>query len=179
MTDVDSKNVKKPRSGLFWMLLPLLLLGTSVSGWLVMVSIAVDDPGFAVEADYYKKAASYDDVIEQRRANAKLGWRLTAPGFTWARGGKARLVVLLTDAEGEPLSDRKLSAEVFFNARAGRLQKLELSPLGKGMYGADVAEARPGLWEARVLVSGSDTFRETLRLELPRLVGASRAGPHS
>lgn len=33
------------KSGLFWMLVPVVLLVTSVSGWLVMVSIAVDDPG--------------------------------------------------------------------------------------------------------------------------------------
>ncbi|HXS19354.1 MAG TPA: FixH family protein, partial [Polyangiaceae bacterium] len=60
---------------LFWMFVPVGLLVVSATGWLSMVSIAVRDPGFSVERDYYKKASNFDQELDQRAHNAALGWR--------------------------------------------------------------------------------------------------------
>ena len=54
----ENKSVSLTWGGKIWIAVPLLLLVVSVSGWLYMVAIAVDDPGFSVEKDYYKKAAN-------------------------------------------------------------------------------------------------------------------------
>jgi hypothetical protein len=48
------------RAGAFFMLLPVLLLGVGVFGWIWMIRLAVDDPSAAIEPDYYAQASHID-----------------------------------------------------------------------------------------------------------------------
>ena len=60
-----------------WMLLPWALLGTGLVGWGFMASLAVRDPGFSLERDYYRKATAWDAEQQQRAQSAELGWHVT------------------------------------------------------------------------------------------------------
>ncbi len=151
----------------FWMLFPVALLVTSVTGWLLMVSIAVDDPGFAVEADYYKKAANYDAVIQQRAENSRLGYRVELETFA-TRGTEEGLLTLhVSDRLGAPISDATVEVSAMPVARAFDVQQLTLGASGKGAFAASFERPRLGLWELRVTVRHrGSVFTETIRPEL-------------
>src|SRR5690242_8550695 len=89
--------------GLFWMWVPVGLLVVSGAGWLSMVSVAVDDPGFSVERDYYKKASNYDRELYQRAHNAALGWQAHVTLAQLSADGNGQLTLQLVDAQKKPL----------------------------------------------------------------------------
>lgn len=163
----ESGATKTGKAGLFWMLFPVGLLVTSVSGWLVMVSLAVDDPGFAVEPDYYKRAAHYDEEIEQRAENNRLGYRVEVASFSPSEGNTAELVLVVRGADGEPLSSAHVGAEVIPVARAFDAQHLTLKARVPGVFEARLERPRPGLYEVRVRVEVQGrVFTRVLRPEL-------------
>lgn len=149
------------------MLLPVLLLGSSVGGWIVMVSMAVDDPGFSVESDYYKKAANYDDVIARRTENDRLGLSLEVASFARTDAQGATLSLILLDRHGSPAVDYTLVASAFPVARGNDLREVRFEATGEGVYQATLDRPRKGLWEIRVTATkGADTFVQPLRAEL-------------
>jgi hypothetical protein len=163
----DNRAEKAGKAGVFWMLFPVLLLVTSVSGWLLMVSVAVDDPGFAVEPDYYKRAAHYDEEIEQRAENARLGYEVELVSFSPSEDRTATLVVAVHGAEGEPLPTAQVGAEVIPVARAFEAEHLALTARGPGVFEARLLRPRPGLYEVRVRIEFQGrVFTRVLRPEL-------------
>lgn len=165
-------SVSPPKKGFFWMLVPIGLLVTSVTGWLVMVSIAVDDPGFAVEVDYYKKASSFDAQIAQRVVNEELAYVVTVESFVLDKDSRARLRMSVLDHERKPLTGATVRAEAFFNARAGDIRVLSFDSVVPGVYEAQIERATPGLWEVRVRIEGARTFTVNLRPELMGVVAS-------
>lgn len=164
------------KNGLFWMLFPVVLLVTSVSGWLVMVSIAVDDPGFSVEPDYYKKAANYDSVLDQRATNSRLSYEVELVSFTPIGERNAELILSVTGPDGEPLREARVTADARPIARAFDVQEFSLRQRDAGVFVAKVERSRPGLWEVRVRVEvEGQVFTQIIRPEL--YSGQSGAGP--
>ena len=156
-------------SGLFWMLVPVVLLVTSVSGWLFMVSLALDDPGFALEADYYKKASNYDEIIAQRGLNTRLGWQVDLVEFSTLPQGAARLQIRLTDDQERSLNDVTVTAEGFPTARGTQRKDISFEAGGDGLYFAQLEGARPGLWEIRIRAERKVLFTYVLRPELVKV----------
>lgn len=143
-----------------WMLLPWALLGSALTGWGFMASLAARDPGFSLEPDYYRKASSWDQEQAQRAENARLGWKLVAE----KAGSRVQLVV---DASDGRVSGASGEVEAFAIARASDVQKVELREVGPGRYAAPIRFTRPGLWELRATVrKGADKFTQTLRVEI-------------
>lgn len=179
MTQEENHRAKgtTKKSGLFWMLVPVGLLVTSVSGWLVMVSIAVDDPGFAVEPDYYKKAANYDSVIEQRAENSRLSYAVELVSFVPKGEGSAQLVVSARGSDGAPLKEALVTADAFPVARSFDIQALTLRQGEAGVFQSNLERPRPGLWEVRVRVEvDGKVFTRTLRPELAPANAGARSG---
>jgi nitrogen fixation protein FixH len=164
MENVTKK--KSTKSAVFWMFVPVVLLVCSVSGWLVMVRVAVNDPGFSVEPDYYKKASHFDDEMAQRALNARLGFRSNIESFAFISGDEAELVVRLLDEEGRPISDAHVTAQAFFNARANEVHQVKFVALGDGRYGARLIRPHLGLWEVRLAAERGGLFSAVLRPEL-------------
>lgn len=158
---------KATKGAVFWMLVPVVLLVTSVSGWLVMVNVAVSDPGFSVEPDYYKKASNYDDVLLQRGENSRLGYSVTFEKFEAPEVGSGELVLRVRDRLGEDLVRAEVSAVGFPVARGDQIHEGTFRETEPGTYALVWDKARPGVWELRVTVVTSEgTFTETLRGEL-------------
>src|SRR5690606_17828420 len=67
---------KRKSSGLGWALAPVLILGGGLLGLGVMTALAMDDPRFALERDYYRKAVEHDAQRAQEARNRELGWEL-------------------------------------------------------------------------------------------------------
>ena len=62
----------KPRY--FWIGLVVALLALSVGVHAVLLIASINDPSFAVEPDYERKARNYDEIQRQREASRALGW---------------------------------------------------------------------------------------------------------
>ncbi len=139
------------RSGLWF---PLLIvggfLGLSVAANAVLVVRATDDPSFAVEKDYYRKAKHWDQQQARRAAAARLGWRVEV---AWAQGAQGpRLRIELRDRDGEPIEGARVALEAFHAARASQVFRGRARAQGEGVYVFSPGSSRPGLWVVRLKV---------------------------
>lgn len=152
------------RKGGHWPYLIVALLAVSLSANLALLVLAVDDPSFAVEPDYYEKAMAWDARRAQERRNEELGWSLELKvGAARSLPGSRRIEVLLLDREGLTIEDATVRLETFHNARAGNILETTLAAEGEGRYAALLPLRRPGLWEFRFVVErGEETYTETL-----------------
>ncbi len=162
MEERDSK-----ASGRFWMLVPVLLLGASVAGWIVMVRLAVDDPGFSLEPDYYRKAVEFDAREARRRAADDVGFRVDVESFV-RDGATTRLRVRARDRAGVELTGAMLRGIGFSNARAKNVVPLSFRAESDGVFVAEFDEnVHLGLWELRLeIVRGETEVERVIRAEL-------------
>jgi hypothetical protein len=164
-TAVASSSARsEPRSrGLFWALLPVLLLTLALAGLGTMAAIATRDPGFSLERDYYQRAVHWDREQAQLRENQRLGYRLTLDSVD---GGD--IVVRLRDSSGRDIKGASIHAEAFANARAANVRELAFSEDASGAYRGRLDSARPGLWEFRFRVErAKERFTEVVRGDVP------------
>jgi nitrogen fixation protein FixH len=129
--------------------------------------VANRDASFAVEPDYYRKAVEWDRTMAQAARNAELGWTVSArlePGA----GDRARLVTLVRDRAGAPLTGAAVVVEAFPSARAREIASVALEPTGDaGVHAGLLPSSRPGLWELRLRVTrGAEVFTRTLSQDL-------------
>lgn len=161
------ETMTKPRAALFWAMVPVFLLGATLLGWGVMISIAVNDPSFSVEDRYYEKATHFDQREAELQASAELGFRANVQVEGGAPGQRPTLIVTLRDSGGAPVAGAALEAIAFFNARAANRQHLTLVEGAAGRYTAPFSANRRGLWEFRLRATrGSDVFVDRQRLEI-------------
>jgi nitrogen fixation protein FixH len=144
------------------------LLGNVTLG-IVLMRVAADDPHFAVEPDYYRRAVGWDTTQAQARRNLELGWQVV-PALGPVGGGEVPLTLVLTDAGGAPLDGASVSVEARAVAHAAEVVAANLLPTGApGTYTAALPVAREGLWEVRaVAVRGADRLTADLRLDARR-----------
>jgi nitrogen fixation protein FixH len=142
-----------------------MILGSTVAANVWVATIASDDPSFAIEQDYYRKAVGWDSALAQARENRRLGWRLTSaldPGVA----GAARLRATLTDSMGTPISDADVRVSAIHISRANDVYRVTLVPTGPGVYDAPLDTRRAGQWELRFdVTSGSTHFTDVVRVE--------------
>lgn len=146
----------------YWAFAPVVLLGSLLTGLFVMVRLAVNDPGFAVEPNYYDKAVRWDEQRAQVAHSAELGWHAS---LTLATPGE--LSLSLSDGREHPISGAKVKLQAFHNGHAGEVLDLDLAQLAPGSYGAAFNPRRAGLWEFRITAElGSDRWTESLRRDV-------------
>ena len=151
--------------GFAWAWVPVVILGAMFAGWGVMLSFALDDPGFGIEPDYYAKAVHFDEHQAQARESHRLGWVLDVQPQPDARG--ALISVVLRDRNQQPMPGAAVRATAFHNARSNQIRELEFRDEGDGRYSQRLAPFRPGLWEFRFEVQRrSERFLEVKRLSL-------------
>lgn len=148
-----------------WAFVPVGMIGLTLLGLGFMAHLATDDPSFAVERDYYKKAVAWDDTAAQARQNARLGWQVdfeVAP-----RGSELELRVLPKDARGARLRDASVAVEAFANARAANVVSTTLTPNGERGLSGKLPLVHAGIWEFRLVVEADGKrFTQVLRREI-------------
>ena len=143
------------------------VLATTVAANIWVAAIASDDPSFAIEQDYYKKAITWDSTLAQARTNAVLGWRLTPTLGPIGTDGRARLQATLTDSTGAPITDARVRVSALQLSRANDVHQATLvaSATG-GVYESDMPARLPGQWELRFdVTAGSSHFTDVVRVE--------------
>jgi hypothetical protein len=156
------------RKALFWALTPVALLGLMLVGWTVMMTLAVRDPGFSLEPDYYKKALSWDAQQAQNGENARLGWRVEMNQVGVASAVvPAVFEIRLHDSKGVPIEGARASIEAFYNARASQRLSSDLAEGEAGQYRFALPIRHGGLWEFRLTVRrGTLTFTDIVRRDV-------------
>jgi hypothetical protein len=148
--------------GTRWALVPVALLLASTVGVGSMAAIAVRDPGFALEKDYYSRAVHWDREQAQQAENQRLRYTLALASVP-VNGG-VELVVHVADPDGAPIAGATLRAEAFANARSADRRDLVFAEGARGSYHAVLPVPRPGLWELRFVVTrGPERFSQTVR----------------
>ena len=152
----------------YWAWVPVGLLVASTLGVGSLAVIAVRDPNFALEPNYYDKALHWDRAQEQAADNRRLAYRIElVPGIAVDASGNATLRVRVADASGRAANDATVRAIAFANAFAGERSTLELQRTESGLYSAPLVARHLGLWEFRVIVTqGADHVTSTLRGDL-------------
>lgn len=164
--------------GSWWAYAPAGLLLFLMSIVSTMVVISTNDPGFAVEPNYYEKAVSWDEQRAQLVHNDALGWTTQ---WELADAGdphkaRARLQLRLVDRTGTPIMGAIVSIQGFHNARASQIQHLGVRETGGGRYEALVEVRHAGLWEFRLHVAHQgQVYTEVHRVELSALASQPHA----
>ncbi|MDF3071425.1 MAG: FixH family protein [Polyangiaceae bacterium] len=155
-------------SGAFWAWLPALLLGSMLMGLGLMAYIAIDDPSFALEPDYYDKAVHWDRIQGRLRASEALGFALTVhEPITVTADGRAAIELQLTDRSGAGISGAVLEMAAFPNAFANRVEEVVFTEVAPGIYRGELRHGVAGLWELRCKVSvGTSRYTRSLRTDV-------------
>ncbi|MEO8184188.1 MAG: FixH family protein [Deltaproteobacteria bacterium] len=155
-----------------WAWGPGVVLAALLGTQLIVLHSVLDDPTFALEPDYYRKAVAWDARRELERKSQALGWRALLAAEPAPQAGSVELRVQLWDARGGPLGGAAVSVHAFANARAARVLEASLVETTPGTYRGEVPSSVLGLWEFRLEARrGADRFAEVLRASVaPRQV---------
>ena len=153
------------KRGWGWPASVAVILGVTVGLNIWVYRVANDDPSFAVEPDYYRKAVDWDSTLAQRRQNLVLGWQLSSRLDAFTSRSGALLQVTLTDAAGAPIRDATVRVAAFFNARANDIIDSALTRDSAG-YAVRLPVHHGGVWELQFDVRrGTQRFTATSRVE--------------
>jgi nitrogen fixation protein FixH len=111
----------------------------------------------------YEDGLAYNTALQQRRAQAQLGWRLTG-----GVGAPDRIRVEVFDPSGAPLSGLRVTANLRRPATDAGQHTATLRETGPGVYTAE-HERLPGAWDLDVTARNDrgDTARAERRLYQP------------
>jgi nitrogen fixation protein FixH len=166
---MDDQAKASNSSGKFWALVPVLLLGSMLVGLGTAAYVAIDDPHFALEPNYYDKAVHWDQAQADSRKSAALGLQLTLAPLSADVAGKVRVELTALDRASAPLEGAVVELDAFPNAFASHVQHVTLRETRPGVYSGELVRSVPGLWELRLSVKrGADTFRQVLRRDVAR-----------
>ena len=154
------------KRGGWWPIGITAVLAMTVAANVWVATVASDDPSFAIEPDYYKKAVAWDSTLAQARTNAMLGWHLT-PTLGPIRADGAELRAILTDSSGAAISNANVKVSALQVSRASDVHRLALAATdGGGSYLGKIDARLPGQWELRFDVTlGSTHFTDVARVE--------------
>lgn len=164
---VPPRRAARSRAAL-WPWVPALLLVSLLGTQLAVLSATLDDPAFATEPDYYRKALDWDSLQARARQSQALGWAARATAVPGERAsGAVSISLAIDDGHGLPVSGAAVRAQAFPNVRARQVRELGFREASPGVYVAELGAARPGIWELRASAArGEQQFETTLRLEL-------------
>jgi hypothetical protein len=157
----------------FWMLLPVFLLLSSLALGVTTVILATNDPAFAVVVDYYERGNHVDERLAERAEAEALGWKLRLINRSFEKGSdRTTLRFRLLGPDEEPLLGLNGKLQAFHNARAAKVQRVDLrpDPQVEGVYLAELAIDRAGWWVWRYdLQRDEDRARGESRSKLTEL----------
>ncbi len=153
------------KKGIGWPIgIAVILFGT-VAANIGVILLTKDDPSFAIEPDYYRKAVAWDSTQALAARSAALAWQVAAH-VTSSDGGAAVLTLDLTDTTGAAVRSVRLAGALLHVARANDVQTVTFTETETGRYVATVSMARTGVWELRLTADrGADRFVQTVRLD--------------
>ena len=129
----------------------------------VFVYLATSSHTGLVTDQAYERGLAYNETIAAAEESAKLDWQadITLSG--------SNLILDLADAQGEPIDDANVKAEITRPTQAGYDIELTLSQTAGGTYTVPVVFPLDGQWDVRVFVEWKQQqFQQGKRLIVSR-----------
>lgn len=170
MNDSARTATRATGKGTLWAWVPVMILGSMFAGLGTMTYLALDDPSFALESNYYDKAVHWDRSQAEAKASRELGLNVSvAQALKLTASGHIELELQVTDRTGATYGGADVQVEAFANARAGHVERLHLREVATGTYASQIAGGTRGLWELRVsVVRGGERFQQVLRVDVSK-----------
>lgn len=127
-----------------WVFVGGMLAVVAVNAVLVVASVSTFS-GVTVGRPY-ERGRQYDQVLEEAARQDALGWRAEVV----ASGGAIQVTVL--DRDGQPVPGRVDG--LLLRPLEGATQALDFAAAAPGRWTAAIPAPRPGLWEARLTLTG-------------------------
>lgn len=110
-----------------------------------------------------QRSLHYNEIIAQQAERDALGWRLEA---VW-RPQDSRLEIAVVDAQGRPLGNAQLHAELIRPAEKRPPVAIDMAAVDIGRYAATVVLPARGNWDLDVVVEhDGHRFAQTRRMFL-------------
>lgn len=146
-----------------WALAPIALMLASVGFTTFTVRLALRDHGTAVERDYYRKAASWDERRAARDAGDTLRWTIS-PSLERTSSSELMVVLTASDKHGIPIDGAEVVLEGIPIRAADLEQTASLREIAPGRYAGTLRVPASGQWEFRVdLKRGEHRVLESFR----------------
>ena len=131
----------------------------AVNAIFVMVSLK-SFPGETADNSYLY-GLNYNDVLAERAAQSRLGWRVQVTGVE-----KHQIEVVFTDADGLALTELKITGEVNRPAHDNTQQEIVFLEKGDGAYIANIQSLAGGAWDiaGEAVRANGDKFFFTARV---------------
>lgn len=111
----------------------------------------------------YERGLQYNKALAAEAAQQRLGWHHEA-AISGAAGSRT-LHVNMTDGEGRPLEDLKVTAHLVRPSNAGLDLTLALQSAGDGRYAATFSLPAAGQWDLRLVAHRGDvSWQQSMRL---------------
>ncbi|WP_417740013.1 FixH family protein [Rosistilla oblonga] len=150
----------------FWVSLVVALLGLQLVIGGVAIKLATGDASAAIVPNYHQAALNWDQIHSERTAAKRLGWTVDLDVSSVADGRGMRAVqVSIADADGKPIDDLQVSADIYHHARAAEVQTVDMQPVGDAEYQVLAPMERSGLWQVDLNIRHDDqriTVQRTL-----------------
>lgn len=134
-----------------WKLVPFAILVPTVIFAVWRIQIALDDPHFAVQEDYYEKGVHFDEELARRAASDALHWSGDLLPGTRAEGGGVQLT--LNDEAGVPIEGAVGTLRAFHNAYPAQAQEVSWRESAPGVYDAELVYDRSGIWRWQLVLT--------------------------
>lgn len=118
----------------------ILFFGIIIGVNVVFISKATGTfPGLITQHPF-KKGVAYNKTLEQRRAEAKLQWRVHH-NITAADDGKEYFIVQVKDANDMPIDGLDVNLHLWQAGNNDADLELQLQPQGNGKYRVEIAQS--------------------------------------
>lgn len=114
----------------------------------------------------YLQGVTYNQTLEHRAEQARLGWQASIAAQRMTGGGIV-ITVRLNQHDGAPESGASLTGDLRHPADENRDRALRFSQVTPGLYRAELAGVAPGNWDVLVNNKGREPFQASRRLWVP------------
>lgn len=141
------------RARRFWVSLVVFMLGIQVAIGATALYLANSDPTVAIIPNYYESAVNWDSTRRARELASHLGWSIRTSVGPLLEGERL-FRVELQSREGQPVSNVRVSADVYHHAKGADIHRIRLQEAEAGVYVGRCAIAHAGLWQMDLHIEG-------------------------
>lgn len=139
----------------FWVTIVVGLLSLQVAGGITSVFLALNDPSAAIRPRYHDAALNWDTTRRALQLSGQLGWQISyAVGELDEHSQARELRIAIVDDTGSTIENLHLAGELFHHARGKDVHKVSFTEVTSGVFAANIAIAKPGVWQCDLLIQG-------------------------
>ncbi|MBX3420736.1 MAG: FixH family protein [Pirellulaceae bacterium] len=154
LPDTDGRQQER-RARRFWVSVIVGLLSLQVFGAGIAIYLALSDSTVAIIPNYYQAGLQWDTTRQHWQRFEDLAWSIDTVVSAHDTQLPRRVITLrVRDGHGQPVSDQRITGQVFHHARGNQVYWLTFDQADAGDYVAMVPLTHNGLWQFDVAIEG-------------------------